>query len=125
MKNEKFYLEAYEFISGLIEQANRMMDESSNVISTNYADKFKNTKETIQRCIKSMEQFLDRWETYDERLCGAIKRIKGHYLLYIITLDNSSPTLCYNDSKYIVDSLYTSKQVFQVKLKKIKEKFNE
>ena len=125
MDKENFCIEAYGLISGLVEQANMVIDETSHVVTANYADKFKNASEISKRCVKLIEQFLDKWGTCDERLCGALKRIKEYHLLYIVTLDNSSPTLCYRDSKYIADSFYTLKQVFLVKLKKIKEKINE
>ena len=123
MENEKtFYLEAYAFISGLIEYMNRVSDEISVICVSDYDAKFKLSRDTVNRLNISIGKFISKWENDDEKICATLKTIKEYYGFYCVTLSNSSPTMFKRDSKYIIDSINTSRLALTCKLKKIKEK---
>ena len=118
----KFYIDAYIFICGLMEYMNRISTELSHVCITNYVDKFKISRDTVNRLNLSVAKFINKWDNDDENICKTLKTIKEYYGFYCITLSNSSPSMFIKDSKYIIDSLYTSKMALVCNLKKIKEK---
>lgn len=121
-KNKTFYIEAYEFISGLLEYISRVSDELSKICVNDYNDKFRICKETVNRLNNSIGKFVGNWGNDDEKICNTLKTIKEYYGFYCVTLNNSSPTTFKRDSKYIIESLYTSKLALTNKLKHLKEK---
>lgn len=121
-KDKKFYLEAYEFISGLIEYIDRVHGELSKICLSDYNEKFKISRDTVNRLNNSITKFVDKWGSDNEKVCASLRTIKEYYAFYCVTLNNSSPSTFGRDSKYITESLYTSKLALTTKLKKIKEK---
>jgi hypothetical protein len=123
MENEKtFYLEAYAFISGLIEYMNRVSDELSVLCLDDYDAKFKLSRDTVNMLNASITKFVNKWNNDEEKICAALKTIKEYYGFYCVTLSNSSPSMFKRDSKYITESINTSRLALTCKLKKIKEK---
>ena len=122
MKNKEFYLNSYEFISGLINQIDKISDVLSHVCTSDYREKFNSVRETISLLNDAIKSFTDKWKNNDEEICKSLETIKEYYTFYQTTLNNSSPSMFARDSKYIIESLYTSKLALINKLKKIKDK---
>jgi hypothetical protein len=117
-----FYIEAYDFISGLLEYMGRISNELSKICANNYEEKFSNSRDTVNRLNASITKFVEKWGKDDERICDTLRTIKEYYGFYCVTLSNSSPIMSHRDSKYIIDSLTTSKIALTCKLKKIRER---
>jgi hypothetical protein len=117
-----FYLEAYDFISGLLEYTSRISDDLSKICVDDYDAKFKIARDAVNRLNASITKFVDKWGNDDEKICCSLKTIKEYYGFYCVTLSNSSPTMFRRDSKYITESLTTSKLALTCKLKRLKEK---
>jgi hypothetical protein len=120
--NKTFYAESYDLICGLIEYISRISTELSNICDENYLDKFRTSRETINRLTASITKFVDKWGSDEDGICKSLKTIREYYGYYCVTLNNSSPSMCNRDSKYIIDSINTTKLALTCKLKKIKEK---
>lgn len=120
--NKEFYLDAYNFISGLLEYINRIANELSRISESDYEEKFRISRETVNRLNASIEKFIKKWNSDEDKICASLKTIKEYYAFYCVTLSNSSHIMFHRDSKYIIDSLTTSKLALTCKLKKIKEK---
>jgi len=118
-----FYTDSCVFLSGIIESMDYLSYELSHMCVRDYYDKFINARDLINSVIEEIRKFLDKWKDDDEdRILETFKTIKEYYGFYHVTLSNSSPNMFCKDSKYIVDSIGTARQILLLRLKKAMNK---
>ena len=117
--NKEFCIDSCEFICGLLEFTNDATSELSTICLSDYGIKFNKLREAVARTVTNMNRFTNKWQYDEESMCSTVKTLKEYYNFYCVTLNNSSPSRYKSDSKYLIDSLNTSKLALTHKLKKI------
>lgn len=121
LNDKQFYAESYEFLNHLIQFSKNMIIELQALSINNYRDKFNDVVGSLTSAGKRISKFVDRWNDDEEKICNSLKTIEQYYSFYCTSLANSGPSEFSKDSRYVIDSLNTTKIALDVKLKKVKE----
>lgn len=121
LNDKEFYIEAYEILSHLIQFSKNTIIELHSLSIDNYRDKFNDIVGSLTSAEKRITKFVDKWNDDEEKICNALKAIEQYYSYYCTSLANSGPSAFSKDSRYVIDSLNTTKLALDVKLKKVKE----
>ncbi len=124
IKDKDFYLSYIWFLSGLIDAYYVLITELSSIDEYNFDGIFKDCGYKLKRIGERISIFLTLNVEDDSGIYSSLKLIKEYFPYYCETLNDSFPSICVRDAKYISDSLNTTKLSLQNKLKALKESLN-